>query len=70
MTILIHGTPQIVLLAIDSEEELVQIPSITEASLFLPKRSVHIPKAQTEAMINPYGVADDFRREPVSVATG
>jgi hypothetical protein len=30
----------------------------------------HITEAQTEAMIDPYGVADDFRRETVSVVTG
>jgi hypothetical protein len=97
ITILIHGTPKILLLAVDSDEEFVQIPGITEASLFLLKTSgivgsefpaptadgfvrnndsafgqkiFHITEAQTEAMIDPYGVADDFRRETVSVVTG
>jgi hypothetical protein len=30
----------------------------------------HITEAQTEAMIDPYGIADDFRREAVSAVTG
>ena len=97
ITILIHGTPKILLLAVDSHEEFIQIPGITEASLFLLKTSgivgsefpaplpygfvrnnysafgqkiFNITEAQTEAMIDPYGVADDFRRETVSVVTG
>ena len=39
ITILIHGTPKILLPAVDSDEEFVQMPSITEASLFLLKTS-------------------------------
>src|SRR5215831_4115404 len=39
ITILIHGTPKILLPAVDSDEEFVQIPGITEASLFLLKTS-------------------------------
>jgi hypothetical protein len=39
ITVLIHGTPKILLLAVDSDEEFVQIPGITEASLFLLKPS-------------------------------
>jgi hypothetical protein len=97
ITILIHGTPKILLLAVDSDEKFVQIPGITEASLFTLKASgivgsefpapltdgfvrnndsafgqkiFHITEAQTEAMIDPYGIADDFRRETVSVVTG
>jgi hypothetical protein len=35
ITILIHGTPKILLLAVDSDEEFVQIPGVTEASLSL-----------------------------------
>jgi hypothetical protein len=97
ITILIHGTPKILLLAVDSDEEFVQIRGITEAALFLLKTSgivgsefpaplsdsfvrnnnsafgqkiFNITEAQTEAMIDPYGVADDFRRETVSVVTG
>ena len=97
ITVLIHGTPKILLLAVDSDEEFVQIPGITEASLFLLKTSgivgsefpaplsdgfvrnndsafgqkiFNITEAQTEAMIDPYGVADDFRREAVSLVTG
>jgi hypothetical protein len=30
----------------------------------------NITEAQTEAMIDAYGVADDFRRKTVSVVTG
>ena len=39
ITVLIHGTPQILLLAIDSDEQFVQIPGITESSLFLLETS-------------------------------
>jgi hypothetical protein len=39
ITILIHGTPKILLLAVDSDEEFVQIPGITEAPLFHLKTS-------------------------------
>jgi len=97
ITILIDGTPKILLLAVDSDEEFVQIPSITEAFLLLFKTSgivrsefpapladgfirnndsvfgrkiFNITEAQTKAMIDPYGVADDFRPETVSVVTG
>ena len=97
ITVLIHGTPKILLLAVDSDEEFVQIPGITEASLFSLKTSgivgsefpapppdgfvgnhdsafgqkiFNITEAQTEARIDPYGVANDFRRETVSVVTG
>jgi hypothetical protein len=38
ITILIHGPPKILLLAVDSDEEFVQIPGVTEASLFLLRR--------------------------------
>jgi hypothetical protein len=97
ITILIHGTPKILLLAVDSDEEFVQILGITEAALFLLKTSglvgsefppplsdgfvrnndsafgqkiFHITEPQTEAVIDPYGVADDFRREAVSAVAG
>jgi hypothetical protein len=39
ITILIHGTPKILLLAVDSDEKFVQIPGITGASLFTLKAS-------------------------------
>jgi len=39
ITVLIHGTPKIMLLAVDSDEKFVQIPGITEASLFLLRTS-------------------------------
>ena len=95
--VLIHGTPKILLPAVDSDEEFVQIPGIPETTLFLLQTSgivgsefpapspdgfvrnsdsafgqqiFHIPKAQTEAMIDPHRVADDFRRKTVSVVTG
>jgi hypothetical protein len=97
ITVLIPGTPKILLLAVDSDEEFVQIPGITEASLLLLKTSgivgpefpapladgflrnndsafgqkiFHITEAQTEAVIDPYGIADDFRWEAVSAVTG
>ena len=97
IAVLIHGTPKIVLLAVDSDEEFVQIPGIAEAPLSplqfsnvvwtelltpasnrfirdgdapLSQQIFHITEAQTEAMIEPYGVADDFRRETMSAVTG
>ena len=39
ITILIHGTPKILLLAVDSDEEFVQMPAIPKAALFLLKTS-------------------------------
>jgi hypothetical protein len=33
VAVLIHGTPQILLLAVDSNEDLVQVPNIAEAVL-------------------------------------
>ena len=39
ITVLTHGPPKTLLLAVDSDEEFVQIPGITEASLFLLKTS-------------------------------
>ena len=95
--VLIHGTPQILLSTVDSDEEFVQIPGVTEAALFPLKTSgivgsefpaplpdsfirnndsafgqkiFNITEAQTEAMIDPYGVADNLRRETMSVVSG
>ena len=97
ITVLIHRTPKIMLLAIDFHEDFVQIPGITEASLFLlqapcivgsefpapspdgfvrnndaalGQKVFHIAETQTKAMIDPNRIADDFRRETVSVITG
>ena len=38
ITVLIHGTPKILLLAVDSDEEFVQIPGITEGPCFFLRR--------------------------------
>ena len=38
ITVLIHGTPKILLLAVDSDEEFIQIPSITEVPCFFLRR--------------------------------
>ena len=97
ITVLIHGTPKILLLAIDFHEDFVQMPRIAEATLFLLKalcivgpefsapspdgfirnrdvafgqKIFHITEADTEAMIGPHGVADDFRRKTMSMVTG
>jgi hypothetical protein len=35
--VLIHGTPKILLPAVDPDEEFVQIPCIPETTLFLPQ---------------------------------
>src|SRR5438552_17349849 len=39
VAVLIHGTPEILLLAVDSNEDLVQVPSIAEAALTPPQFS-------------------------------
>ena len=97
ITVLIHGTPQILLLTVHSDEEFIQIPAIAEASLSpfqfpnviwselltpasnrfirdsdasFSQQIFHITEAQTEAMIEPDGVADDFLRETMSAVTG
>src|SRR5215472_6309149 len=94
--VLIHGTPKILLPAVDSDEEFVQKPGVTETTLLLLKtpnilgsefpapspdgfvrnhdpafsqKIFHISEAQTEAMIDPYCVTDDFRRKTVSMIT-
>jgi len=92
--ILIHGTPEILLLAVDSNEDFVQVPNIAEpaltplqfsgivwAELLAPEpnrfvrngnsafgeKILHIAEAQTETMVNPDSIADDFQRETVTV---
>jgi len=97
VSVLIHGTPEILLLAVDSDEEFVQIPDVAEATLF-PLQTLYITRsefsaplsdgfernqdaafgqqifditeAHTETMIDPHGIADDFRRESVSAVAG
>ena len=34
VSVLINGTPEILLLAVESDEQLVQIPDVAEATLF------------------------------------
>jgi hypothetical protein len=97
ITVLIHGTPKILLQALDFHEDFVQIPGIAEATLpplqlssivgtelltpmsngfirddnaAFGQKIFDIPKAHAKAMIDPHSVADDFRRETVSVVTG
>src|SRR5215469_13475262 len=94
VAILIHGSPKIVLLAINPNENLTQVPAITETTLTLLQVSsivgtellapdsngfirddnaafgekiLDITEAHAEAMINPDGVADDFRGEPMAM---
>jgi hypothetical protein len=82
------------LLAVDANENFVQVPHITEAALAPlqfsgrvrtelltpePNRFIRdddsafgekvldISEAQAESMVNPDGIADDFRRETMTV---
>jgi hypothetical protein len=97
VAILIHSSPKIVLLAINPNENLIQVPAITETTLtplqipsivgtelLAPDSNgfirdddstfgetiLDITEAHAEAMINPDGVADDFRREPMAMIAG
>ena len=97
IAVLIHGTPEILLLAIDSNEDFVQVPNIAEAALTplqfsgiartelltpesnrfirdddaaFGEKILHISEAQTETMVNPDGIADDFRWETMTVIAG
>ena len=96
ITVLIHGTPKILLMTVNSDEKLIQVPSIPETTLLLletpskvgsefPAPSpdgfignnnpafgeeiFDITEAQAETVIDPHGVADDFRWKTVSVVT-
>jgi len=97
VAILIHSSPKIVLLAINPNENLTQVPAITETTLTLLQVSsrvgtellapdsngfirddnaafgekiLDITEAHAEAMINPDGVVDDFRRKPMAMIVG
>jgi hypothetical protein len=71
IAVLIHCTPEILLLAVDSNEDFVQVPYITEAALtplqFSGIKILDISEAQRESMVNPDGIADDFWRETMTV---
>ena len=96
IAVLIHGTPKILLLAVDSDEELVQIPSIAEATLSpfqfpnlvwtelltptsnrfirdddasLSQQIFNIAEAQTETVVKPDSMANDFGRKPMALVT-
>lgn len=97
VSVLINGTPEILLLAVDSDEQFVQIPDVAEATLFrlqtlciagsefsapladrferdddsaFGQQIFNITEAHTETVIDPHGIADDFRRESVSAVAG
>jgi hypothetical protein len=94
VAVLIHGTPEILLLPVDSNEDFVQVPNISEAALTplqfsgiartellapesyrfirhddsaLGEKVLDIPEAQTETMVSPDRIADDFWRESMTV---
>jgi len=82
VAILIHKRPQILLLAIDSNEDFVQVPNIAgpdTASGFghshsyetmIPtfgEKILDLPEAQAETMVSPDGIADGFWRETMTV---
>ena len=96
VTVLIHGTPQVLLLAVDSNEDLVQVPNTAEAALTplqfsgivrtelltpdsnrfirdddsaFGEKILDISEAQTETMVDPDSIADDFCRETMTVIT-
>jgi hypothetical protein len=87
VTIFVDGTPEILSVASDRNEDLVQVPRVTQptltplrsASIFraeleapkpdrlvgnrdaaLGEKVFYIPKAETEAVVEPYGMTDDF----------
>jgi hypothetical protein len=93
VTILVNGAPEILTLASDCDEDLVQVPRVTQltltplqrASVFraeletpksdrfvgnrdaaLGEKVFHIPKAETEAVVEPNGMTDDFCWKSVS----
>ena len=96
ITVLVNGTPKILLLTVNPDEQFVQIPSVPETTLLfletpskvgsefpapLPDGFIgnnnpafgeeifDITEAQAETVIDPDGVADDFRWKTVSVVT-
>jgi hypothetical protein len=97
ISVLINGTPEILLLAVDSDEQFIQIPDVAKATLFplqplciagsefsaplsdrferdndstFGQEIFDITEAHTETMIDPHGIADDFRWESVSTVAG
>jgi hypothetical protein len=87
VTIFVDGTPEILSVASDRNEDLVQVPRVTQptltplqiASIFraeleapkpdrlvgnrdaaLGEKVFYIPKAETEAVVELYGMTDDF----------
>ena len=97
ISILIHCSPQVVARASDGNECLIDVPDISEPSLFSAQRSCidrpkfdapisnclirdgdttfgkqifNIAKAECESMIEPNGMANDFRGKPVTFING
>ncbi len=93
ITILVDCTPEILALALDRHEDLVQVPSVAQPTLptlqttsvlrteleapkpdrlvgnrdaALRQQILNVPKAHTESMVKPYGVADDLGWKSVS----
>jgi hypothetical protein len=91
---MIHRTPEILLLAVDSNEDFVQVPNIAKAALAplqfsgivrtelltpesnrfirdddstFGEKILNVSEAQTETMVIPDGIADDFWRETMTV---
>ena len=60
--VLRRGTPEILPLALDRHEELVQVPCFSP----LGEEIFDISEAQTESVVEPDGVAGDLGRESVS----
>src|ERR1700676_1308122 len=94
VAVLIYGAPEILLLAVDSNEDFVQVPNIAEPALTplqfsgivgaerltpdsdcfirdddsaFGEKILDVSEAQAETMVSPDGVADDSRRETVTV---
>ena len=93
IAVLVDGTPKILPLSLDGDEDLVQVPYVSQASLsalqstsvlrtefdapksdrFIGNRDaalrqqiLDISKADAESMVEPDGLAYDFRRKSIS----
>ena len=93
ITILVHGSPKIMALAADCDEQLVHVPDVTETALSPPQcpsirwsklsapgsngfvghddttlgeKVLDIAKPESESMVQPNGMADNFGWKPVA----
>ena len=97
VTVLVNRAPEILALAVDRHEDLVQEPRVSESTLTSPqlpsvvrtelpaplpdgfvrhddssfgKQILDIPEAHAVSVVEPHGVADDFRRKAMPQVAG